>query len=328
MNPPDPPDTNASRFRAFFTGAGLPVFILAASAVYEIFLLAVIFAPVNSGPWSVFSEDFKIWCFRYDPRTGGMSWGSVWAMLLQPLFVCGLTAIFGWRSLTRLQTRGSFRRILNPALAGLAVGLAAVGSLFATGWSAAERSREPLPFPGERIRTALVPPEFRLTDQMGESFGLADAEGKVVLMTGVYAMCATACPEILREIRQLLDELPAGLRERLTVVALSLNPEYETSDVMMASAAGYGFTHPEFRYLNGDPDLMHDLLTRLQFSPNLNPVTRQIEHANLFHLIDRNGRIAYRLSLDQRHRQWLRDGIVALTTEAAAGSAGGIVRIP
>jgi hypothetical protein len=38
-----------ARARTFFVGAGLPVFLLAAVAVYEAFLLALVFAPADLG---------------------------------------------------------------------------------------------------------------------------------------------------------------------------------------------------------------------------------------------------------------------------------------
>jgi len=70
------------------------------------------------------------------------------------------------------------------------------------------------------------------------------------------------------------------------VLALSLNPEYDTRELMAAVAAGYGFIHPEFRYLNGAPAAMHEVLERLQFARVKNPQTGVIEHANLLLLID------------------------------------------
>src|SRR5690606_10469296 len=136
-----------------------------------------------------------------------------------------------------------------------------------------DRAEAPLPFPGERIRTQLAPPAFQVHDQTGRAFSLADARGRVVLITGIYAMCSSACPEILAEIRSLLAELPPENRARLSVVAFSLNPEYETTGLMTAYAAGHGMTYPGFRYVNGDPAQMHDLLTRLQFAPTRNPRT-------------------------------------------------------
>ena len=100
------------------------------------------------------------------------------------------------------------------------------------------------------------------------------------------------------------------------LVLVPLNPEYDTSDLMMAVASAYGFTHPEFRYVNGDPAVMRDLLTRMQFSPVKNPETGAIDHANLFIVVDPQGRIAYRFNLDPRHRSWLREAVISLTAEA------------
>jgi cytochrome oxidase Cu insertion factor (SCO1/SenC/PrrC family) len=65
---------------------------------------------------------------------------------------------------------------------------------------------------------------------------------------------------------------------------------------------------------------VHDALSRLGFSRSVNPVTRTIDHANLFLLVDAEGRIAYRFSLDARLRTWLRDAILALAAEAEGRS--------
>ena len=82
----------------------------------------------------------------------------------------------------------------------------------------------PLPFPGERIRTRLAVPAFQFVDQKGEAFSFEQQRGRVVLVTGVYAMCSTTCPEILRETKSLLDSLPPESRAKISVAALSLNP--------------------------------------------------------------------------------------------------------
>lgn len=305
---------NTRRIREFFIGTDLPVFLLAAAAVYEVFLLALVFAPEGAGWWSDFAREFKIWCFSYDPRSGAMEWAAVGMMLLEPLFVVG-AAVWLWRSALRgLRWCATWR----PAFAGVVVATLAAGSLLAV--ESRLGADDPLPpFPGERIRTQITPPPFRLVDQMEEGVGLDDFGGRVVIMTGVYAACATTCPEILIETRRLLDTLPPEARARVSVVALSLNPEYESTAIMAGMASGYGFTHPEFRYLNGEPALMHRVLEQLQFARVRNPQTGAIDHANLILLVDARGRIAYRFNLNPRHQAWLREAVLQLAAEAAAG---------
>jgi protein SCO1/2 len=308
-------NVETTRTRRFFVGPGLPVFLLAAVAVYEAFLLALVFAPEGEGWWGAFAREFRVWCFSYDPRTGGMEWSAVGMMVLEPLFIVIVAVVLWRRALAGLQSVSALLSHWRAATAGVtASGLAALALLSFAGVNTEEKLP---PFPGERIRTQLIPPAFRLTDQTGRECRLEDLRGRVVLMTGIYAMCSTSCPQILIETRKVIDSLPPAVRERLTVVALSLNPEYETTELMAALAAGYGFKHPEFRYLNGDPKVMHDVLEQLQFARVRNAQTGVIDHANLFILVDARGAIAYRFNLNPRHQAWLREGILALGAEAA-----------
>ena len=309
-----PGEANASR--RFFGGAAFLVFLFAAVVAYEAFLLVTIFGPTQGGWLSQFVRDFQMWCFRGDPRTGGVSWAAVSIMLLEPVTIVAVAALF-WREFGRELLH--LRTWLRHARAGLAgFGLVSVTCAGLVIYARAEVARAQVlpPFPGESIRVKLALPDVPLIDQKGTAFRFADLRGQVVIVTGVYAMCTTACPEILTEIRRIQSELTPAERADVRVVALSLNPEYETAALMDAVAGGRGFTHPEFRYVNGErPAEMHDVLTRLQFSATRDPRTGIIDHANLFLLVDRHGDIAYRFTLDPRHRAWLREALRALLRE-------------
>ncbi|MEY4940225.1 MAG: hypothetical protein RIQ93_1960, partial [Verrucomicrobiota bacterium] len=137
--------------RGFFTGPGLPVFLFCAAVVYELFLLAVVFAPESTGWWGGFAREFKQWCFRYDARTGGMEWAAVWVMLVEPLFVVGV-ALFLWRGgLRPLRHLAGWIRFKGAVGSGVLAAALAMAGLFAYGRPDAGADR-PLPFPGERIR--------------------------------------------------------------------------------------------------------------------------------------------------------------------------------
>lgn len=318
--------TRPPRFTAgarFLSGPGLMVFLAAALAAYEAFLLLTIFGPTEGGWLGDFVRDFQLWCYRGDPRTGGVSWTAVSVMLLEPVFVVIVAAVL-WRDgcVELLRHPRVWLRHARAAAAGLGLVAVAVAGLVV--YARAEQARAVAlpPFPGESIRVALAVPDTALVDQHGTPFRIADLRGSVVLVTGVYAACTTTCPEIFKETKAVLDELSPAERAGLRVVALSLNPEYETAAIMDGMASGHGFTYPEFRYVNGErPAEMHELLTRLQFSAVRNPQTGTIDHANLFLLVDRRGAIAYRFTLDPRHRAWLREGLRALLHEPAVVSS-------
>jgi protein SCO1 len=315
-NPPLAAASAASRAGQFFTGAGLMVFLVTALTAYEVFLLFTIFWPLESGWLGGFVRDFQIWCYNLDPRTGGMSWNAVIVMLLEPLFVVGVAVVL-WRStLMQLRYASTWRQHAGAAISGLLVIAVAIAGLVAYAQAEARAAVAMPPFPGERIRVALEIPDVPLIDQKGTPFRFSDLHGDVVLVTGIYAACTTACPEILKETRALLAELSSTERAGVRVVALTLNPEYETAELMDLMAQSQGFTHPEFRYVNTErPAEMLDLLSRMQFSRIRNPDTGVIDHINLFLLVDRTGKIAYRFTLEPRHRAWLREGLRSLLKE-------------
>lgn len=304
----------------FLCGPGLLVFLVAALGAYEAFLLLTIFGPTEGGPLGDFVRDFQLWCYRGDPRTGGISWLAVSVMMLEPIFIVAVAAVLGRRLLGQLLGPRLWIRHFRAGLSGLGVIAACIAGLVYYARVDAARAQVLPPFPGERIRVRLDLPGGSFVDQKGAPFQFADLRGRVVLVTGVYAACTTACPEILLEVNRILGGLTPAERADLSVVALSLSPEYETSELMNLLVEARGFRHPEFRYLNHrQPVAMHDALTRLQFSATRNPRTGVIDHANLFLLVDRDNHIAYRFTLDPRHRAWLREGLRALLRETHAG---------
>lgn len=316
VSPPLAGASATSRAGRFFTGPGMLVFLLTALAGYEAFLLLTIFGPTEGGWLGDFVRDFQLWCYRGDPRTGGISWLAVSVMMFEPIFVVGVAALLWRQTFMRLRSPRIWLEHVWSVVTALVVIAAGTGGLLYYARTDTISAMVLPPFPGERIRVRLALPEIPLMDQKGADFRFADLRGRVVLVTGIYAACTTACPEILLELKTILDELPAAERAELSVVALSLNPEYETAELMDLVTEARGFRHPEFRYVNGrDPVAMHDLLTSLQFSATSNLQTGVIDHANLFLLVDRSNHIAYRFTMDPRHRAWMRAGLRALLQE-------------
>ncbi len=300
----------------FFTGTGLPAFVITATVVYELFLVAVLFAPPGWGAFGAFATEFKVWCFSYNPRTGGMEWAAAWIMLLEPLFIAVLV-IFIWRSnLLVLLRPAGWARHWGSMASGVMVSLLVIWGMIAYAGPDADANELP-PFPGDRIRTAITPASFKLEDQYGNPFSLSDAKGGVVMVTGVYAHCSTACPRILAGMKEVVASLPPEALKNLTIAAISLNPQYDTAEIRQAVTEYYGFEYPQFRFLNGDPETVADLTMRMGFAPRLDERTGVIDHTNLFILIDADGRIAYRFTLDDRRQTWLEQAVLDLTREAA-----------
>lgn len=313
MGSDDMNSSKISRITGFFSGPKFPVFMLLAMLFYQAFLAVTIFSPIGDGLWGKFVTDFRVWCFRYDPGSGAMRWSAAWVMLTEPLLLEALIIALWHRQLLEM-VRFERRALLAPCAAALMTVAAIAGGLLwlAAGDAAAE---ETLPFPGERIRTALVPPRIELHNQHGDPVNLDDCRGKVVLMTAVYSTCGTACPMILFQARDAVAGLSEADRSNLTVMAISLDPEGDSLDLMARTAAAYGMDAPGFHFLNGDPVEVNAILDALSISRTRDPNTGQIDHANMYILIDEKGAIAFRLTLSDRHQSWLSDALKHLLAE-------------
>jgi protein SCO1/2 len=168
------------------------------------------------------------------------------------------------------------------------------------------------------LRSDLPMPAFALTNQDGEPVSLDDFKGRVVIVTAVYAACTSTCPMMLSKIRSVLDELTAAERNELAVVAFSLSPEADTRELRKMISRMYSMDSPRFHFVNGVPGEVNALLDQLNVARTRDEKTGQIMHSNLFFLLDRDGRIGYRLSLSENEQSWLIEAVRALLQEKAS----------
>ena len=67
--------------------------------------------------------------------------------------------------------------------------------------------------------------------------------------------------------------------------------------------------------LNGEAAEVERSMDRMGVESQRDPETGVIDHANLFLLIDRSGKIAYRFSLGERQERWLGAALQILLRE-------------
>lgn len=304
-------------FTGFLAGGRFAAFGLFTLAFYTVFIAVMAFAPPAGSEWGRFVEQFRTRCFGLDPATGLMNRADIWIMLTEPI---PLAAIFFFLSRRQLRELWTEHRPALLPLAGSALMLVAViaVSLLGVGRTNAVATPAELPFPADRLRSALPVPPFELTNQDGATIRLADFRGKVVLMTAVYSTCVKTCPMMLNKIRAVLADLPAVDREQLAVIAFSLSPETDTRELRAATTRIYGMTSPQFHFVNGVPEQVNAVLDQLTVARQKSEANGEIMHSNLFFLIDREGRIAYRLSFSERESSWLTDALRVLLAEPAS----------
>ena len=301
----------ATRASGFLSGGWFPAFAISALVFYQIFIAVMAFTPPTAGVWGDFLEDFRLRCFRLDPSSRQMDMPSIWIMLSEPLPLQMIFFVL-WRAPLQDLWRQRRRAFAQASVASAALVLLIAASLLGLG--RAQAAKKELPFPAENLRTALPMPDFHLTNQDGRSVSLGDFKGRVVLVTAVYSTCTSTCPMMLGKMRSVLDKLTDAERAQMSVVAFSLNPEADTRELRSMVAQMYGMQAP-FHFVNGIPSEVNAILDKLNIARTRDAATSQIQHSNLFFLLDREGRIAYRLSLSQNESSWLLTALRTLLSE-------------
>lgn len=301
--------------RGFLAGAGFPVFAVALLTLIGVGMMGILALPSGDAGLGAFADEFRRWCFGWDPATGGYDLVLSFVMLSPPWMLASIIIALWWQPLRQALARPA--RLARPTGAAVLV-VAAIAASFA--WLAPAAPAGEIPFPARELRTAHPAPSLQLTNQAGEPVDLAALRGNVVLLTAVYASCGHTCPAILTQARSAIDSLPAEKREDLRVVAVTLDPANDSPTVLTELAGRHALERPLYQLVTGAVPEVERVLDQMEIARVRDPKTGVIDHANLFLLLDREGRVAYRLTLGERQQRWLVDALGVLLEEQSHGS--------
>jgi len=292
-----------------FAGHRAPAFMLALVLLYKVLLITILLIPNASSGLGAFAEEFKVWCFGLDPATGKMQSMYVVVMLAEPLVLGGAILLLWGKGL--IATAKTRPRALFPSVSA-AITTVLLASV-AFGSMRAKPQAEELAFPAAELRTSFAPPKIDLINQTGERVTLESLKGKVVMITGIYSSCATACPMITAQTRRMVSALTPAERAELVVLAVTLDPERD--DVERRAAMAKTLMMAKFHVLGGDPAEVNRVLDDLSIARKKNLETGQIDHTNVFTVIDKKGTVAYRFSLGEQQEKWLTESVRLLGKE-------------
>ncbi|NDI97824.1 SCO family protein [Flavobacterium sp. LaA7.5] len=137
-------------------------------------------------------------------------------------------------------------------------------------------------------------PSFELTDQNEKKITDKDYLGKVYVVEFFFSTCPTICPIMNQNMLKLQDEFYGN--PEFGIASVTINPEYDTPQVLKAHAEHLGVKHYNWHFLTGDKDYIFNLAQKgfnLYAGENKN-VAGGFEHSGLFALIDKEGKIRCR----------------------------------
>ncbi|MCE9584133.1 MAG: SCO family protein, partial [Planctomycetes bacterium] len=92
------------------------------------------------------------------------------------------------------------------------------------------------PEPPPRVEGYPVAPEFTVTAHDGSTLRSADLRGRPWLAAFVFTRCTTVCPIVTSRLSELARILPPSQR----IVAFSVDPDHDSTEVLSKHAAGLG----------------------------------------------------------------------------------------
>jgi len=137
-------------------------------------------------------------------------------------------------------------------------------------------------------------PEFSFTDQDGNTITNKDYLGKVYVVEFFFTTCPTICPRMNRNLVDIQNEFKDF--EDFGVASFTINPEYDTQDVLKEYATKYGVLNPNWHFMTGDEEAIYNLANvgfNIYAGKNAE-AEGGFEHSGNFALIDKEGFIRSR----------------------------------
>jgi protein SCO1/2 len=159
---------------------------------------------------------------------------------------------------------------------------------------------------------------FTLLDQDGKKFQLAEARGKIIVVTFVYTKCPDVCPLFTANFasiqRALAQRHDAEKSAEYLLLTITTDPEYDTPAQLKSYASLFKPDYSRWLFLTGKRDALAQVWK--DFGVTVHPYDRgrQIQHTALTTLIDRNGKRRVDYYGDKWHEKELLRDLVSLAS--------------
>ena len=135
---------------------------------------------------------------------------------------------------------------------------------------------------------------FALTERSGREVTLESLLGRPWVAGFVFTRCSGPCPKITGTMRHLQDRL-SGVDARL--VSFSVDPEWDTPEVLRSYADAVGADRERWWFLTGDRSAIYALIQKSFLSPverapdGSAPIGQHVSHRSQVVVVDKLGRL-------------------------------------
>ncbi|MGB3182155.1 MAG: SCO family protein [Cyclobacteriaceae bacterium] len=149
-------------------------------------------------------------------------------------------------------------------------------------------------------------PSFSLTNEQGRTVSQADLEDKLTVVDFIFTTCPSICPKMSDAMVRVQEAFEN--EDNLQIISISVNPGYDTPEVLQSYAERFGAKQGKWQFLTGDQNDIYSL-ARCGFMLPVEDggaVVEDFVHSPMFVLIDGQRRIrGYYNGLDNERLETL-----------------------
>jgi protein SCO1/2 len=145
-----------------------------------------------------------------------------------------------------------------------------------------------------RLKIGDAVPAFALVDQRGRDITAEDLKGRLTVVTFMFTRCPQPefCPLMAKRFRDLQSAVvkDGALNGKVQLVSVTLDPEFDTPDILSAYARAMGADDTRWRFVTGAPaDVATFARAFAVYTKRNGPL---LDHTLATALVDGEGRVA------------------------------------
>ncbi len=136
-------------------------------------------------------------------------------------------------------------------------------------------------------------PDFSFVNQDGDTLTQEDVAGKIYVADFFFSTCPTICPLMKTQMLRIHEKYKGN--DSLMILSHSINPRYDTSEVLKLYKEKLGVTSPQWQFLTGTQTDVYKLAQNSYLTSALEDSSAVEEggfiHSGAFVLIDKDRHI-------------------------------------
>lgn len=127
-------------------------------------------------------------------------------------------------------------------------------------------------------------------NQNGENLKLVNLQGKTLVVVMIYTSCRTACPILVKDMKQISSLIKKDKLDKVSLVLVSIDPETDTPKRLKEFSITNGMTENYWVFLRSDEKATQEFANVLSMKyKQISPV--EFSHSNIISVFSPSGQL-------------------------------------